>query len=257
MEIEQIKEYQVFKDYGKAVYEKNKITNAPEGHQKIRVHFVFDVKHCGKFKARLVADGHLTKEPMETVYSGVVSIRNLRLAMFLAELNGLELWGADVGNAYLQALTREKLYIVGGPEFEALQGHVLVMYKALYGTRSGGACWHDKFFDILHDMGFKPSKADPDIWMKSSKDDSHYEYIAVYVDDLAICIKDPKAFCDTLKEKYKLKLKGVGPINYHLGCGYTRDEDGTLVADQENMLRRYLSHMRKPLERNQRNPRHL
>ena len=91
MEIEQIKEYQVFKDFGKAVYEKNKITNAPEGHQKIRVHFVFDVKHCGKFKARLVADGHLTKEPMETVYSGVVSLRNLRLAMFLAELNNLEL----------------------------------------------------------------------------------------------------------------------------------------------------------------------
>ena len=66
---------------------------------------------------------------METVYSGVVSIRNLRLTMFLAELNNLELWGADVGNAYLQALTREKLYIVGGPEFEELQGHVLVMYK--------------------------------------------------------------------------------------------------------------------------------
>ena len=245
LEIEQIKEYLVFKDFGKAVYEKNKITNAPEGHQKIRVHFVFDVKHCGKFKARLVADGHLTKEPMETVYSGVVSIRNLRLAMFLAELKNLELWGADVGNAYLQALTREKLYIVGGPEFEELQGHVLVMYKALYGTRSGGACWHDKVFDILHDMGFKPSKADPDIWMKSSKDANHYEYIAVYVDDLAICMKDPRSFCDTLKEKYKLKLKGVGPINYHLGCGYTRDEDGTLVAD----LRKYVEKILKSYEK--------
>ena len=163
LEIEQIKEYQVFKDFGKAVYDKNTITNAPKGHQKIRVHFVFDAKHCGKFKARLVADGHLTKEPMETVYSGVVSIRNLRLAMFLAELNNLELWGADVGNAYLQALTREKLYIVGGPEFEELQGHDLVMYKTLYGTRSGGACWHDKFFDVLHHMGFKPSRADSDI----------------------------------------------------------------------------------------------
>ena len=184
--------------------------NAPKGHQKIRVHFVFDVKHCGKFKARPVAVGHLTKEPMETVYSGVVSIRNLRLAMFLAELNNLELWGADVGNAYLQALTWERLYIVGGPEFEELQGHVLVMYKALYGTRSIGACWHDKFFDILHHMGFKPSRADPDIWMKSSKDGSHYEYIAVYVDDLTISMKDPKSFCDKLKEKYKLKLKVVG-----------------------------------------------
>ena len=37
----------------------------------------------------------------------------------------------DVGNEYLQALTREKLYIVGRPEFKELQGHVLVMYKAL------------------------------------------------------------------------------------------------------------------------------
>ena len=265
LELKQIKEYQVFKEFGRDIYEKNKITNAPEGHQKIRVHFVFDVKHCGKFKARLVADGHLTKEPMETVYSGVFSIRNLRLrvrvvsliilrlAMFLGELNNLELWGADVGNAYLQALTREKLYIVGGPEFEELQGHVLVMYKTLYGTRSGGACWHDKFFDILHHMGFKPSRADPDIWMKSSKDASQYEYIAVYVDDLAICMKDPKTFCDTLKEKDKLKLKEVGPINYHLGYVDTPEmKMEPLSQIQGNMLRKYLSLMKKPLEKNQR-----
>ena len=38
----------------------------------------------------------------------------------------------DVGNECLQTLTREKLYIVGGPEYEEIQGHVLVMYKALY-----------------------------------------------------------------------------------------------------------------------------
>ena len=130
------------------------------------------------------------------------------------------------------------------------------MYKALYGTRSGGACWHDKFFDILHDMGFKPSKADPDIWMKSSKDGSHYVYIAVYVDDLAICMKDPTSFCDTLKEKYKLKLKGVGPINYHLGCGYTRDEDGTLVADPRKYDEKILESYEKTLKKNQRRPRH-
>ena len=63
LEIELIKEYQVFEDFEKAVYDKNNITNAPKGHQKIRVHFVFDVKHCGKLKARLVADRHLTKNP--------------------------------------------------------------------------------------------------------------------------------------------------------------------------------------------------
>ena len=106
LEIEKIKEDQVFKDYGKTVYEKDKIASAPKGYQ----HFVFDVKHCGKFRARLVADGHLTKEPNETIYSGVVSLRNLRLAMFLAELNNLQLRGADVGNAYLQPLTITEKY---------------------------------------------------------------------------------------------------------------------------------------------------
>ena len=201
-----------------------------------------------------MADGHLTKEPNETVYSGVVSLRNHRLAMFLAELNNLHLWGADVGNGDLQALTKEKLYIVGGPELEKLQGHVLVVHKALYGTRSGGACWCNTLFYILCQMGFKPSKADPDIWMKTSKDDNHYEYIAVYVDDLAICMKDPQAFCDTLKEKYKLKLKGVGPISYHLG--YTRDEDGTLVADPRKFAEKILESYEKCLVVNQRRPEH-
>ena len=67
-------------------------------------------------------------------------------------------------------------------------------------------------------------KADPDICMRSSKDGTHCEYIAVYVDGLAISMTDPQAFCDTLKKKYKLKLKRVGPLRCHLGCGYTRDE---------------------------------
>ena len=74
--------------------------------------------------------------------------------MFLAELNHPQLWGADVGNAYFQALTKEKLCIVAGQESEELQGHCLVMHKALYGTRSGGACWHDNPFDILQQVDF-------------------------------------------------------------------------------------------------------
>ena len=154
VEMAQIKEYGVVKDYEKAKWEGKTITNAPPGHQKIRVHFVFANKHCGKFKVRLVADGHLTKEPMESMYSGVVSLRGLRLAMFLAECNKLLLWGGDIGNAYLEALTKEKLYIIAGPEFGELLGHIIIIYKALYGTRTGGACWHDKLFDTLQHMDF-------------------------------------------------------------------------------------------------------
>ena len=244
LELTQIHEYKVFKDTGKAQFHNGKVV-IPDGFQKIRVHFVYAVKHDGRFKARLVADGHLTKEPVESIYSGVVSLRSLRMVVFLSQLNNLEIWGADVGNAYLEAYTDEKLYIIAGPEFKELQGHLLIMVKALYGTRSGGARWHNRLFDILQELKFKPSKADPDVWMRPEPGGTCYEYIAVYVDDLAIAAKDPQAFCNELKEKYNLKLKGVGPLEYHLGCTYKKDPDGTLAADP----RRYVNKILESYER--------
>ena len=230
LELSQIHEYKVLKDTGKAHFHNGKAVT-PDGFQKIRVHCVYAVKHDGRFKARLVADGHLTKEPVESIYSGVVSLRSLRMVVFLSQLNDLEIWGAAVGNAYLEAYTDEKLCIIAVPEFKKLQGHLLIMIEALYGTHSGGARWHDRLFDILQDLKFKPSKADPDAWMRPEPGGTCYEYIAVYVDDLAIAAKDPQAFCNELKKKYNLKLKGVGPLEYHLGCTYKKDPDGTLAAD--------------------------
>ena len=53
---------------------------------------------CNIDRTNQVADGHLTKEPVESIYSGVVSLRSLRMVVFLSQLNNLEIWGADVGN---------------------------------------------------------------------------------------------------------------------------------------------------------------
>ena len=228
LELTQIHEYKVFKDTGKAQFHNGKAVT-PDGFQK----------------ARLVADGHLTKEPVESIYSGVVSLRSLRMVVFLSQLNDLEIWGADVGIAYLEVYTDEKLCTIAGPEFKELQGHPLIMIKALHGTHSGGARWHDRLFDILQELKFKPSKADPDVWMRPEPGGTCYEYTAVYVDDLTIAAKDPQAFCKELKEKYNLKLKGVGPLEYHLGCTYKKDPDGTLAADP----RRYINKILESYER--------
>ena len=64
------------------------------------------VKYDGHHKARLVAGGHLTM-PVESRYSGIVSIRSLRLVILLAELNKMDVCGVDIGNAYLEATTKE------------------------------------------------------------------------------------------------------------------------------------------------------
>jgi Reverse transcriptase (RNA-dependent DNA polymerase) len=105
---------------------------------------IYDVKHDERHKALLVAGGHMKEVNTESVYSGVVSLRGIRLVIFLAELNHLELWGSDVGNAYLEALTKEKVYIIGAPEFGDLAGHTLLIFKALYGLRSSGLCCHQQ-----------------------------------------------------------------------------------------------------------------
>lgn len=241
LELGQIKDYDTFNDVGIAQWIDGKISNAPEGYKRIRVHLVFAVKHDGRRKARLVADGHLTEKPIETIYSSVASTRSIRIVIFLAVLNGLKLWGADIGNAYLEALTKELIYILAGAEFGELEGHILVVMKALYGLRSSGARWHDRLFDILKEIGFAPSKADPDVWMRKG-DGNFYEYIAVYVDDLCIAMKDPAAFCKLLKEKHQLKLKGDGPLEYHLGCSYKYDPDGTLVADPRRYVEKMLDY---------------
>ena len=222
LELTQIHEYKVFKD---------------------------TVKHDGKLKARLVADGHLTKE-------SVVSLRSLRMVVFLSQLNDFEIWGADVGNAYLEAYTDQNLCIIAGLEFRELQGHLLIMIKALHGTRSGGARWHDRLFDILQELKFKPSKADPDVWMRPEPGGTYYEYIAVYVDDLAIAVKDPQAFYNELKKRYNLKLKGVGPLEYHLGCTYKKDPDGTLAADPRRYVNKILESYERMFNENQESPGH-
>jgi hypothetical protein len=40
--------------------------------------------------------------------------------------------------------------------------------------------------------------------------------------------KAPKEITDELENTYKFKLKGTGPIEFHLGCDFYCDEDGTL-----------------------------
>ena len=43
------------------------------------------VKHDWHHKARLVAGGHLSPDPIDSIYSGVVSTRSLRLPAFSGE----------------------------------------------------------------------------------------------------------------------------------------------------------------------------
>ena len=146
-EIGQLLEYEAFIDYGH-----RSTTLPPEGYKLIPLTLVFAVKHDERYKSRLVAGGHLTDTPVESVYLGVVSLHVVRLIIFLAELNGLKVWQTDVGNAYLEAKTTKKVYAIAGPEFGEKEGHILVVNKALYGLKTSGKHWHERFGDPCHNI---------------------------------------------------------------------------------------------------------
>jgi hypothetical protein len=200
----------------------------------IGVHPVFNVKRDGRHKACLIADGHLADEPLESVCSGAVSLRGVRLLLFIAELGGPETWITDVGGACLEAKTNKKMWIKAGPEFGELQGHALVTFKALCRLRTSGVRWHERLADCVCEMGFEPPKAEPEIWMRRNGD--MHECAAARIDDLAIAAKDPKEIADTLKNKCNFELKGTGPVSFHLGCGFFHDEHGCLrVAPRKHI----------------------
>ena len=147
------------------------------------------------------------------------------------------MYAADIGNAYLEAKTKAKLYFVAGSEFGELAGHTLVINKALYGLNSSGLRYHERFADTLRDMVYVPSKIN-DVWMKQNGD--VWEYIAVYVHDLAIVAKDASAVIKTLREKYGYKIKGDGPMDNHLGATISRDKDGTLIYSATHYIEKIL-----------------
>ncbi len=119
-----------------------------------------------------------------------------------------------------------------------MEGHILLIHKALYGLRTSGARWHEHFADTLCDLGFTPCKADPDVWMKNCG--THYEYICVYVDNLAIAMRNPQEFIDVLVNDCGYKLKGVGPMEYHLGADIYCESDGTLCFGAKSFISRLL-----------------
>ena len=163
--------------------------------------------------------------------------------MFLAKLNNMKVWAADIGNAYLEATAKEKLYIVAGPELEELQGHILVIHKALYGLKGSGLRWSQRIHDIMLELNFRPCKADHCVWLREMK--NQYEYVGIYVDDLLMTSEEPHKIIQDLKGKFKLKIKGHGPLEYHLCREYKLDKDGTLVAQPTKYINQILDSFKK------------
>jgi hypothetical protein len=90
LEMGQLYEYKCFEDHGPN-------GKCPLDYKKIKLHLFYDCKHDLRRKCRCVAGGHMTA---------------LKMVMFISELNGYEMCGGDIGNAYLESTCDEKVAFV-------------------------------------------------------------------------------------------------------------------------------------------------
>jgi hypothetical protein len=199
------------------------ISELPPGYQKITGHMVFDVKMGENFrrKARFVADGHKTKTPAALCYSSVVSRDSVRIALTIAALNDLDILACDIQNAYLTADCRERVWILAGPEFGSEAGQNMLVKKALYGLKSSGAAFRAHLAETLDAMGYRPSYADPDVWLRPAvrpDGTEYYEYILCYVDDVLCISHDPKKSMKRIQEDFKLKDDKIAEPDVYLGA---------------------------------------
>jgi hypothetical protein len=156
----------------------------PPGYRKSSGHIIFDVKMDFRRKARWVQDGHKTTLPETSNYAGVVSRESVRIAFTYAAMMGLPVMAGDIRNAYLQAPTSEKHYIVCGPEFgEENIGKRALITRSIYGSRVAGRDFWLHFRACMSELGFTSSKGDPDVWFRpaTKKDGTEYNELCPVV----------------------------------------------------------------------------
>jgi len=131
----------------------------------------------------------MTGPPLSTTYASMVSRESIQIAFLIAALKDLDIEAADIGNAYLNAPPREKVYIKCGPKFgPEFERRYAVIVKALCGLKSSASSWRSFLAQLLaKDINLTMCRGNNDIWFKPTKKANgtrYYFYVLVYTEDI-------------------------------------------------------------------------
>ena len=203
--------------------------------------WVFDVKlgpdgRIERFKARLVARGNEQSDnDFEETFAPVFRLDSLRILIALAARYGLLAHMLDASNAFVGSdLDKPNCMEIpeGLQDFDpdATEGMVLELRKSLYGLRQSANLWHRKITNFLMKIGFRPTTADPSVFINNRG-----LIIALYVDDVVIFGREEKEISEVkkkLKEFHPMTDSGI--VNKLLGIRFTWGRDRSIRLDQES-----------------------
>ena len=101
----------------------------------------------------------------------------------------------------------------------------MIVVRALYGIKSSDAAFIALLAETLYDIGYTPSKADPDVWLRSSvKPDGfkYYKMILCYFNDVLNISHDAMNTMKGIQHKLKLKDDNIAEPENYLRTGLSK-----------------------------------
>ena len=93
----------------------------------------------------------------------------------------------DLENAYLNAMCHKNIWFKVGTECEEDKGKVLIVVRAFYGLKYVGLSWRAALAQVLKDLDFISTLADPDVCIHEAVREGgfkYYEMLSVYVGNI-------------------------------------------------------------------------
>lgn len=198
-----------------------------------------------KFKARLCAQGFSQIEGIDYSenYAPTGRLAALRTCLSISATEEYEVIQMDSVGAFLNGVPDEILYIKPPKGYICKKkgsNIVLRLKKSLYGLKQSPRCWYKQLTDFFKTINFKPSSADPCVFV--SADPNWCCGVYVHVDDLCIMGQNTARFKSLIQSRFA--MEDLGECKYSLGIQLERDRAAkTITLYQtkyiDNMLLKY------------------
>jgi Reverse transcriptase (RNA-dependent DNA polymerase) len=115
-----------------------------------------------------------------------------------------------------------------------------LLKKALYGLVQAARQWWKKITEALSKVGFKPTEANPCLFVKKGEGRKSPAFIILYVDDGGIIgtKEDIQAVLKALSTVFK--LKNMGKMEHFVGCHLIESKDKSTIWIHQPKLVKHL-----------------
>lgn len=203
------------------------ILPAPKDRDIVSNKWVFKVKRNAKgqvdtFKARLVARGFSQKygTDYDQVFAPVM--RQTTFRAVTDKLN-MAVKHYDAKTAFLNGKLKETVFMKQPERYEirGKENMVCRLIKSIYGLKQAARVWNERLHEVLEELGFARSEADPCLYVKIIAE--MIMYIIVYVDDLVITgtLREIESTAKDLNKYFK--LSDLEDLKHYLGIQVERE----------------------------------